>query len=515
MKYPIPKGYRMAFPNYEAGYASAAKYDKGQPCLDEEAWTLAGEWTKQHFHPFMSQSCVVSQEEAVSDMEMGSSPGYPWNRKYTDKRSMVLDGTAATALAEYWMQLEDPEGAPIFWNCSQKVELRSVEKLKLNRIRTFLASSFEHSASLNRMCVDQNNKFYNSNNKTWSFVGGTKFLQGWDRLIRRLGRFDTTFTVPNAFELDESDYDSSLFARALWEQAEIRWSFLRVEDRTPANRMRLHNLYYEIVNSIMVMDAGEVIMKDTGNPSGSANTIVDNTMILFRLFAYAWIILCKEIGRDTSYVDFMESVEAALNGDDNSYSCSKEAAEFFTPANIARVWSAIGITTKTPCEQPRVVPDLAFLSQSTRWDEDLSLFVPVPDTQKVLSSLLWGSDLNDVRWHYLRACALRIDSFMNLECRKVIDEYISWLRAEYHDSLVGDVIRDNEKISMKQIFGVWKSDEWISALYSGREAAIGGYVPQSVDAIVSADKSSLWREMISSGPAIKESFIQAISYSLN
>jgi hypothetical protein len=328
----------------------------------------------------------------------------------------------------------------------------------------FLASPFELSCSLNRICLDQNNRFYDfANDGIWSTVGLTKFVGGFDAIYRRLNKH------PNAFELDESQFDSSLFQELMLGNRDIRWSFLREQDRTPETQLRLWRLYDAIVYAVTVMENGELIQKDTGNPSGSSNTIVDNTMALFRLFAYAWIVLCKKVGRATSYEDFMANVEAALCGDDNTFTVSDAVVHFFNPTSIKEVWDALGVRTKTPCFSPRPLSEVQYLSQGFAYHDELGVWIPVPEAERVLSSLLYGSDVDDVRWHFLRACALRMDSWGNPTCRSVIAEYLEYLNLYYRDELVGTVDRPKGGITMETIRSNWKSDAWIEALYCGVE----------------------------------------------
>jgi hypothetical protein len=486
----LEQTYRMVVPNMSASFQSVSKYDKVQPTLNEESWALSGEWTKQHFIQYMGGSKVLDEATCIRESDRSTSGGYPMNREYTSKGDFFDQGPT-NMLGDFWNMMGREEERPMrpIWTCSQKRELRSVEKLLLNKIRTFTASPIEHGIALNRFCMDMNNKFYSSHNKTWSFVGCSKFMQGWNALFTRLA------VHPNAFELDESEYDSSLFARAMYGQFEIRWDMLREEDKTPENFRRFKRLYDDIVHSVIVLENGELIQKHTGNPSGSANTIVDNTMILFRLFAYAWIELVRvKFGASNaeaekaamtsdlaarcytgsvfgSYSDFMSNVEAALNGDDNTFTVSQLCVSWFNPKTIAPIWSGIGITTKTPCEEPRELKDVQFLSQGFR-NQD-GLWLPVPDTDRVLSSLQWGSAIDDIRWHLLRAYALRIDSWGNLECRSFIQLYIEWVwnHPEYKEQLCGEVTIDGQ-VPMKwvDIQQSYKSNDWCWALYAGEES---------------------------------------------
>jgi hypothetical protein len=455
----LPTRYRSVMPSLAASFKSAAKYDKLQPNL-LPAWSLAGDWTARHFYPVMGGSAVQTSDYVLGEMDMKTSCGFPWSLHHHNKKDFLADPQARAVIDDFWDKLSEAGNTIVpIWTCSQKIELRDIEKLRLLKHRTFTAAAIEHSVATNRLCLDMNNRFYGGTSQTWSFVGATKFLQGWDRLYRRLAKH------PNAFELDESEYDASLFAAAMFGQRDLRWSFLREEDRSPENKRRMWAVYDSIVHSVVVLENGELVQKHTGNPSGSSNTIVDNTMILFRLFAYAWLVLAEREGLEPSYLDFMNEVEAALNGDDNTFTTSDKVVSWFNPSTIAPVWSAIGVTTNTPCETPRELSACTFLSQGFVYDQRLRCWMPVPETEKVLSSLYAGSCVDDVRWHLLRACALRLDSYYNVECRKTLSGYIEFLNREYGTDMCGEI----KDTPMNNIRSVWKSDNWIEGLYGGHE----------------------------------------------
>lgn len=487
----IERKYAYTNVNMEAGFKSASKYDKPQPefdYFDGKCWELSKEWTIRHFSRYCGGSRVVDKEDCIKETDKSTSCGYPWSLKYADKNEFFSDSTMQQLLDDYWSDIAKVENSDDYipiWTCSQKRELRPLTKLNENKIRTFTACPLEVTIATNRLCWDMNNKFYNTNNKHWSYVGGNKFMQGWDQLYHRLNKH------PNGFELDESDYDASLFRRALEEQSDIRFEFLQEKDKTEENRRRMTRLYNTIIHSVIVMENGELVQKHTGNPSGSANTIVDNTMILFRFFAYAWIKLSKQehdhinkkirSDRDALNIEdrkygaevgtesyFRKNVEAALNGDDNTFSCSDAVVKWFNATTISNVWSAIGVTTKTDCYDPRPVKQLCFLSQS--FVEINGMMLPCPDYDRVMGSLLYGSRINDVRWHLMRACALRIESWANIKLRTHIKQYIEYLWNVHEKQLIGSVkIKEGIEINMQQIDSIYKSDEWIESLYCGYE----------------------------------------------
>lgn len=492
-KIKINCNYRQFIANARAEYLSVSKYDKTQPNLDREAWNLSKEWTIRHFGPNkMSGSRVVTKDMAMREMDQSTSNGFPHNLKYANKRELIKDLRHYSIADDYFEMIskkqEDQEWVPI-WQCQEKKELRPIEKIEENKVRTFTSSPLEHSVALNRMCLDMNNRFYASNNLTWSFVGANKYNCGFHKLHERLNKH------PNAFELDESAYDSSLFLQAMADMVDIRFEFLAEEEKTMENYHRLSNLYQSIIHSVIITEDGEMFQKHTGNPSGSANTIVDNTIILFRIFAYAWIIIMRdetikhkkfvdenllnpdlfkrtvpEVIEQTGYGGFMSNVEAALNGDDNTFTVSDKCVGLFNATTIAKIWSSIGITTNTPNDAfGQKVKDVRFLSQGFTLHR--GKYLPTPETNKVLSTLMYGSDHDDPRWHLLRANALRLDSWANIEVRKIIASYIEYLCSENKVlfSQKTTLHFGTAEVKMEDIIDMWRSDDWIFRLYSDYE----------------------------------------------
>lgn len=488
-------GYRQFITNAEAEYKSVSQYDRAQPNIDdEEAWNLSEEWTIRHFGPGkMMGARTVDFETAWREMDKQTSPGWPHNMVHKTKAKMFCDLRHMGIIGDYWDMIgrsqEEQEWVPV-WQCSEKVEMRELEKIVENKVRTFTCAPVEHSVALNRVCLDMNNRFYAAHNNTWSFVGANKFSKGFHNLRERLKKH------PNAFELDETAYDRSLFLRALGDMVDIRFTMLSEDEKTLENYDRLTNLYESIIHSVIIMENGEMFRKHTGGPSGSANTIVDNTIILYRLCAYAWIVLTKKANKEqqdlikqtvhnvdvTKRVDlglvenygyggFHSHVEAALNGDDNTFTVSDEMVCIYNATTIAEIWSSLKIKTSTPnAAFGQKVENVSFLSQ--RFTTHRGLWLPTPETNKVFSSIMYNSEFNDVRWHLLRACALRIDSWANVEMRKIIQGYIEFLWEQNKVMFSQDVVMNfgGAEVGMKHIMDMWKSDNWIFKLYSSYES---------------------------------------------
>ena len=121
-----------------------------------------------------------------------------------------------------------------------------------------------------------NEKFIASHLKTSSVVGMNPFVGGWNELYNKL----KSHPMRNrskivGFELDESEYDSSMRTFLFEAICDFRIKCLRVQDRTPENINRIRQYYRNIVNSVIITADGIIVQKHLGNPSGSVNTISD------------------------------------------------------------------------------------------------------------------------------------------------------------------------------------------------------------------------------------------------
>jgi hypothetical protein len=466
--------YNLAVPNENAGFVSLFKYDKEQPTtLDMEKWATAGVWTERHFqdmrgsHVHTKLTDPENWQGLLEGLDRSTSSGFPWNSVCKTKGEL-FDYEEGRTFHEHFLKYWAGRcSSKVLWTNNVKREVRSVEKIEQNKLRTFVGSPSEHVVACKAAFDEMNERFYASHRNTWSFVGATKYMRGADRLFRRLNKHG------KAYALDESEYDSSLFREIMFGICEMRKHFLHEDFNTEEIYEIIDNLYREIVESLIVTTSGDVVMKETGNPSGSANTIVDNTLALFRLLAYAWLKVCPP--EMSEYSDFMENVEAALNGDDNTFTVSDEADKFFNGGVVAAIWKEIGIKARSECSpdfSPKKLEEVDFLSFN--WRFVAGYYVPVPETQKVLASLAYNNKCGDnPRWSLLRAYALRIESFFNDECRRTIDKYILWLRKHHMADLMRplDSKDPNDVFTLGDVESVYKTDHEIMRLYIMEEGA--------------------------------------------
>lgn len=419
-------------PNKEAAYLSLAKYAKDVPGMSSKqvvAMNTACQWMERHFGPYMLCSRVKTQEEVVAGLDLTTSAGFPWNKKYANKREMIENMSEFSQfMQDDWDRLKSDEYVAVFGN-SLKEEVRPQEKIDANSIRTFTAGPIEMTIHGNRLFEDMNERFYASHLKTASVVGFSTQYRGWDELISKLRAH------PNGFALDESQYDSSLRAYLMWACAEFRWHMLRPEDQSVDNFMRLRIYYRNLVNTLIITSDGVFVLKKGGNPSGSVNTISDNTLILFILLAYGWIMNAPS--DMLSLGDFEENLALALCGDDNTWTVSDKAVLFFNAKSLIGVWKEIGITTTTDSLIPRPVEELDFLSAYTVYVDGVA--VPLYNRNKLLTSLLYSRYPNNPAYTLIRASAMLRVGWADKQMRDYLRELIAWLVKEY-----GSVLASNK-----------------------------------------------------------------------
>lgn len=420
----LSKEWDLPVPNSEASYKSLAKYAKMLPSLSNgEISNLNRAWmyTRRQFSTYMTNSRVLNYDEAKSHFDMTTSNGSPFNVHYKTKAELFKNDPNI----DTWLQ-HDWDNMDLDWTClftnALKEEIRAAEKIAQNSQRTFLVGGLDAVAHGTRLFVDMNEKMYGSVLVTASAVGLSPYYGQWDNLYNKLKIFR------NGYALDESQYDSSLRCYMLWSCATLRWSFLAPQFQTPENKIRIQVYYRNLINTLVVGPDGVLILKKGGNPSGSVNTIVDNTLILYTLLAFAWI---ENAPNDmVSYEDFELHTSKALVGDDNTWTVSDEAHSFFNGRSVITTWKKLGITTTTESLEPRHPRELDFLSAHTVFIQGTA--VPIYERSKMMTSLIYATKINlNPAVSLERATGLLSVGWVDYRFRKICQSFIAWLLEKY------------------------------------------------------------------------------------
>lgn len=427
-----PKTYDLTIPEEDCAYMSFAKYGKDTPSLtDDQIFAMREAWTyvEQEFGPYMCNARILTAAEAMDKLDPTTSSGPPFNNFYPLKGELFKDEDFRSWIEEDWNRLASDENWTCLFSNSLKEEVRDASKLEQKSQRTFLASGADATVHGTRLFVDMNEKFYDSALGTSSVVGMSPFRGNWQKLYDRLKVF------PNGYDIDGKQYDSSLRAWLLWGCCAFRFKMLRPEERTKDNFKRFQTFYRNLIHTLVVAPDGELMLKQLGNPSGSVNTISDNTLILAFLLAYTWIRKAPKMM--CNYDNYREHLEKALQGDDNTWTVSDLAHQFFNAKSVMECWGELGVTATTDVETPRPIDQLKFLSASFgKVNGDV---VPVYDYDKLVNSLYYcPSEKHNPIVTLNRAAALRMVGWYNSQFRTVVDGLILDLIEKFDSTLKHD-----------------------------------------------------------------------------
>lgn len=441
----------------EEAYTAFAKYNHPEPDLSGrtgEAFRLATSWMATHFYPYMCTSDLLNFHQVIDGTEGSGSPGFPWNTSYKTCEEFYASDDFDIVYA-YWDRSR--YDAFCVWNSFLKEELRKIAKIEQGDIRQINGCPVEFKLAMNAYCLNQNQKFYDSHLSTASAVGINKFHKGWDALFHKLSRF------PSGYALDVKRWDSH-FPRCLFERIrDFRFSCLSQQHQTPEHHQRFTRLYEQIIRSATVMSWGEVIATRLGNPSGSPNTVVDNTLGLYALVAFCWIRSCQEAGLETDYGNFQEEVVMALYGDDNTFTASEGGLQLLSPTLVKRFALELGFVVTSDSEVPKPVMELDFLSSRFhRLPNGLVVWKP-KDPEKAKASLAYRGDGN-LFTTWSRACAHRINSYWEASVYEIADQFCRHLLHRI-DAVVGKSDREWQRLKPEYL-----SDHQIYKLFTTAES---------------------------------------------
>jgi hypothetical protein len=494
----VHKTWRMGIPTKTSAFRNLLRYRMPITAPKGDPWKMAIHFAKKHF-AFMGDSKIdFDFDYCAKSLNQQSSPGFPYSRGYKNAPPFqtkeqffkYAEGTfAKKEYAEYLEQISVDPAAYIpfeFYTCSPKKELRKIKKIQEDAFRAYLAASVRNSMAGFALTGDMNQKFYASWATSSAFVGGSTFHGCWNKLFQRLSKHK------NAFECDVSAWDATLSEEMIYALSDIMWSFVRYSDRTQLNKRRWDNIFKEIAFSFVICPNGDIFYKTQGNPSGSFLTIVTNTIIHYMLFAYAWCLLNPDF---TSYEEFDHQVKLALCGDDSLYTVADECVGWFNLETITSVWQTLGIQAKVEATGSGPLVERSFLSQKTILIG--RTYMPYPDYDKTISSMIWHTRADEhIRWSYLKACALRLSTFFNLQLREVFDSYIRYLELRFMPALTSPCMRKGGDIfTWEDVKSVYKTDDELCCLYSMGENQIA---VKKIDAGLKFDLSNYAQPKIAS-----------------
>nr|QED45162.1 polyprotein [Onion yellow dwarf virus] len=292
------------------------------------------------------------------------------------------------------------------WNGSLKAEIRSVEKIALNKTRSFTAAPIETLLG-GKVCVDDfNNKFYSCNLSIPSTVGITKFYRGWHNMLSALPE---NWVYCDA---DGSRFDSSLTPYLLNAVLSIRLEFMEPWD---IGEKMLSNLYTEIIYTAIATPDGSVVKKFKGNNSGQPSTVVDNTIMVMLSVQYALRKCGIDLDKQSDIIKYF------CNGDDLLIAIHPDYETILD--QFKQYFHELGLDYDFS-NRSKSKEDVYFMSHRGLLRD--GIYIPKLDKERVVSILEW--DRADKPEHRLEAiCASMIEAWGYPDLVHEIRKFYQWL----------------------------------------------------------------------------------------
>lgn len=454
--------FKVVDANTDAGYLNFSKYNKPDVVCEPNITGVVNSMMKECFLPWIGGSRLVTDYGMLADLcDLKSSPGFPWNLYWQDK-SLLKDRRFRTYFEKFLSDLQHGAFRIALFMCVVKEELKPLEKILMNKVRVFTSAPLELTLLGYYLFADQNDRLLTACKRGLKMkepipcaIGWNKFNGNWDKFYRQLNR--DGFTKGYAFDISEWDSGCTPF---LFKQVySLRWKSMLMRDSETFN---VFSAYLKnVVDTVVVMDDGDVVQKHTGNCSGQVNTITDNSLMLTWVWFYIYLLLKPSTFKST-YADFRRVIALFVCGDDSILSVSDAIVSWFRPNAIALVFQQLGMKFKFASINPEPIHELDFCSM--RFSLFDGIWVPIPDTAKVISSLVCKNRTDSLRTLLLRALALRLEAFFNFEAREVIDNFIAWCINQPEILEEPRMVR-GDMFTLHEILSLFKTFQEMRSLY--------------------------------------------------
>lgn len=393
---------RVARKNIDLYSEGLFKFQARPTSIDAVALSDAVSHVSRLLRTHVGMSRVLSFEEAADRViaKTGmSAANARWNKYGTTKREVLENPEALDKIRQ---ELHPSRLAAVgLFTMSLKDELREVVDGIPKDARVFMPVDLTLLIATIMCYGDFNDRFVDA-----SFDGslGGSFLHGnADALVKRL--------LKHKFfgKGDAHKYDTT-------QNALLREVVYAIRDALTADSELRATVRACLCYPRFVLPNGQVWQVSGGNPSGSFNTLVDNSILTLLVLAYC-------MHRHYGFID-AELLEEIVTGDDYLYSTDDSE---FTPAVVARFAAELGLWFDS--EQLTGLDKADFCQR--RFVQNGGRWVAVPvDAAKFMDTMLFNRCLNPFDVAVLSQSIL-IENFYISENRTILRKFQDFLRSEY------------------------------------------------------------------------------------
>ncbi len=421
----------------EAFQKALAKYCRRRdvPLVPQDIQDLADDWVYESISKFTANSQPVPLAQVLKKCDLSGSSG-PLNRFFAQNKEQYHLHPDGIEMQMRYEEALSTDGSRSYWGGNLKQELRPVEKVKAKKTRIFMSAPAEHFFALSSLSLQFNDAIIEAAKflKTPICIGMRTFGGSYDQIGKELERFETKFCG------DVGGFDTSVTVQEQASVVNTRLRCMAPHCVTPASFNRLVNLYRDIVNTPVVLPDGVVaIIK--GQPSGHANTGIDNSLHLLRRFFIVWLVN----GGDRSYEVFLKHVYIRDAGDDSVIGTTEYGAKFLNPKTIRETFD------KYYKAEVEYSDQLEFLGHY--FLHNGKEYYPGFSHSRIVAALAYKGGVT-ASSNLELACSLRIEGYSCPESLRLLDSYCNYLVNKYPDLKKQYAQQFHSRQSLAKVFGV-------------------------------------------------------------
>jgi len=232
----------------------------------------------------------------------------------------------------------------------------------------------------------------------------------------------------------------------------------------------MRNLNRQLIYSAVILDLGEVVVKDGGMPSGDLRTISINSIANWIKNIY---IFLKMMGKHVvgalempMLVDrIFTSIRMHITGDDDLGSVNTRIFEWFNPAVVTDSVAELGLKLKV-FEVKKKLEELEYLS--ARFHHQDGRVVQLMNREKMACQAVYGHQNKDPRLRLVRLYALKHNAWPDRQLFSALSE----AAASYRRDHANDINAGNDNvIPLIAVAGQDLSSQELRELHLGADEA--------------------------------------------
>lgn len=483
----MKKSYSVQFPGYVNVYTLVNKHidmcrndnvkmqDSHIFAPEPEAWRIATESYLYERENLWIGCKPISLPEAISRAQKNTVAGFILQTiyGYETKGDFYNDLPRLTGLI---VKIEAGEDVPVIWKISDKTEIRPNEKINhldptKRKQRTMMASDALHYIVGLMLFAEQNDAIVDEAEKSWSAAGVSLFHRGWDKMARYLIKPSGRKTLVRCKDVSAMEscvrYD---FQKVIYRARRSSYVLSNGEPKyTDRNWLALFDWWVKHVTCSVVIDMdGSVWMQIGQNPSGCLNTLYDNIDTNILLYRYHLAKPMKFSHAEVpEFNQYCYSFPVKFMGDDSIF------ADHPVFEGLDQSASELGVVLTDESDGAVPLEKAMFCGFGFLYHSRNDSWLPRPNVEKLVDSLLMHKKNNSARFEFAKLCAFKVLFYplADANYRWVCEQIIHYKKRKMLD--MQSEVRFDDALPMHSLLSQELSETQIARLYLNLETFQG------------------------------------------